>query len=319
MPENAPAAPPPPTPPAAEASPAASTEGQKPTKALDAAVRRTVALKGKEAELAKREEALKPVMELEALAKSNPAEAFKRLTGENFLEAYKKITNDVVGGQDEAAALAALPASVREKLARLEELEKKAPLVDDLQKKVADIEKRRQEAEATLLSRQKQDVASRTYATGMEAVKAAASEVPLAMAHPESEARIRAAWTARLKGRATELAGLTMEQRQQIGAEEVLKAAKDVQAQLESEAGWVLQTPWAREKMGVKGLSSKQKPGTAPLKQTASTQAPSKPPRTGTPTSLGEPTAVDLRKMSHTERIRHLTALERSGSLFKKQ
>jgi hypothetical protein len=319
MSENAPVAPaPPPVPqPSATAAPAAPPgDGQKPTKALDAAVRRTVALKGKEAELAKREEALKPILELEALAKSNPAEAFKRLTGEGFLEAYKSITNDVVGSQDEAAALAALPKTVQEKLARLEALEKQGPVVEALEKRLGEIEKRRLDAETTLVERQKQEVATRVYSAGFEAVKAVAAELPLLLAHPEKDARLQARWVGKMKGVSAELASMKPEQRQQKGAELVLEAAREEQAALEAEIGWVLQTPWARGKMaGVKGGA---KPTSSAPAVSASTQATPKPPRTGTPGSLGEPSAPDLRKMTHTERIRHLSALERAGTLFKK-
>jgi hypothetical protein len=283
---------------------------------LDAAVRRTVALKGKEAELAKREEALKPILELEALAKSNPAEAFKRLTGEGFLEAYKSITNDVVGSQDEAAALAALPKTVQEKLARLEALEKQGPVVEALEKRLGEIEKRRLDAETTLVERQKQEVATRVYSAGFEAVKAVAAELPLLLAHPEKDARLQARWVGKMKGVSAELASMKPEQRQQKGAELVLEAAREEQAALEAEMGWVLQTPWARGKMaGVKGGA---KPTSSAPAVSASTQATPKPPRTGTPGSLGEPSAPDLRKMTHTERIRHLSALERAGTLFKK-
>lgn len=284
-------------------------------KGLDAAVRRTVALKRQEAELAKRAESLKPMEELAALAKTNPAEAFKRLTGERFLDAYKAITNDVVGDQDEAKALEALPKSVRAKLDRLAELETKVPVVDELHQRLNVLDAKRKEAEATLLARQKQDAATKVYAAGFEVVKGAADALPLVMAHPKGEALVQEAWTALLGEKRAELAALEPQARQQRAAALVKEAAEGVQARLEGEAGWVLQTPWAREKMGgVKG-APRGRP-TAPVVP-ARTQA--NRPRTGTPGSLGEPSAVDLRKMTPSQRIRHLQELERAGTLFNKK
>jgi len=285
-------------------------------KGLEAAVRRTVALKKQEAELAKRTEALKPMQELQALMETNPAEAFKRLAGSKFLDAYKAITNDVVGGQDEAAALAALPKSVREKLEKLEEMEKRVPVVDELQRQLGDLKAQRQKAEETLLSRQRQEAATRVYTAGFEAVKAVADTLPLVMAHPKSEALVQEAWTTLLSEKREELAALEPQARQQRAAALVKEAAESVQARLEGETGWVLQTPWAREKMsGVKGTPRGRPSAPAASGRTQPTQKP----RTGTPGSLGEPSAVDLRKMTPSERIRYLTERERAGTLYAKK
>jgi hypothetical protein len=304
-----------PSTPAEGATPQQATPAA-PGKGLDAAVRRTVALKKQEAQLKAQAEALKPMQELQALMEKDPAEAFRRLAGDRFLDAYKRITNDVVGSQDEAAALEALPKSVREKLAKLEELEKRAPVVDDLQQRLSAMEQKRQEAEAALLSRQKQEAATRVYTAGFEAVKAAGDVLPLVTAHPKGEELVQEAWTGLLRERQAELAALEPQARQQRAAALVKEAAESVQARLESETGWVLQTPWAREKMGgVKGTPR----GRPSAPATPGRTQPTQKPRTGTPGSLGEPAAVDLRKMTPSERIRYLTERERAGTLYAKK
>lgn len=298
-----------------QAEPAAQPTTTQPTnaKALEVAVQRTTALRRREEALAAREESLKGVSELADLMKKDPAAAFERIAGENYLEAYKAITNKVVGTQDEQKALDALPKSVREKLERLAELEKKVPLVDELTARLGALEEGKKKAEATLVERQRRDAAARVYAMGSEAVQKVAADLPLLMAHPEKDARIQARWVEKMRGVRSELAALSPEQRGQKGAELVLEAAREEQAALEKELGWVLTNPWARGKILGKG----SKPSPAPA-SSAGTPANPKPPRTGTPTSLGEPSVADLRQMTHKQRVEHLKALERSGTLFTK-
>lgn len=297
------------------AAPATETQPAKPSNptSLEVAVKRTAALRKREEALAAKEAGLKSVEELSTLMKTDPAAAFERLAGDGFLEAYKAITNRVVGTQDEAAALAALPKSVRDRLAEVEDLKKRAALVEELTARLGALEDGKKKAEATLLDRQKQEAASRVFSTGFQAVEKAAAELPLLMGHPKRSERLQARWVGMMGEKKTELAALKPEQRQQRAAELVLEAARAEQKALEEETGWVLQTPWARGKILGKAPKAASAPSTS-----ASIPATPKPPRTGTPTSLGGPSAPDLRKMTLDERMRHLKARERAGTLFTK-
>lgn len=299
-------------------------------KSLTAAVKRTVAIKQREQELAKQAEALKPLQEVQELVRKSPAAALRKMLAApdgsvtpEMVATLRQLSQEMVNGEADAkseqAALEALPRSVREKLARLEELEKKAPVVDELQKRLDTLEAERNQARQSFDSRQKADLGTRAYTAGFDAVKAqAAGEVELVLAHPKGNELVQAKWTALLKEKSPELGKLDMAGRSSLAAGLVLDAAKQVQAELEEQAGWALQTEWARGKMGgtTKG-GPKGRPSTAPPKSSASsTPGHKSTPRTGTPGSLGEPSGLDPRKLTHKQRMALLREEEAAGKLY---
>jgi len=272
-------------------------------KVLETRVRRTVDLRTKEKAIAEQEKALSAYKDLPELAKKNPAQAMRRLLGvpdgqitPELTAALKALSQDVVGIQGEEKALEALPKSVREKLERLAELEKKAALVPELQKRLDELDNTRKAALSQLEERQRAERTKVVFDTGYKAVEEAAEQVPLVLAHPKAQDMLGEKWAALVK-EAKEKGTLK-------GPEDavplVLEAAKKLQAELEENSNWLLQTDWARGKIGANGGARKGPPG-APPKSAPSTPGQRKPPRTGTP-SMGEPAKVDWARLTPNQR-----------------
>jgi hypothetical protein len=298
------------------AQPPANTVKPRDTKALDAAVRRTVVLKQREQELAKRADDLKPLQEIAELAKTNPAAAFKRLAGDGLLDAYKSITEDVVGLNDETKALEALPRSVREQLAKMKDLEEKAAKVGDLQARLDALEKSREEARQQFASQQRTAVAERTYSSGYKAVEDAAAELPLVARHPRGGELVQAEWVAVLEDKRADLAGVQGPEREALAAGFVLEAARRVQSRLTEELSWAL--PSSPEGVKVAPTSAAPSGKATPAPKTApSTLGQTRTvPRTGTPGSLGEPSGTDTRKLTTQQRLNLLRDEERAGKFY---
>lgn len=289
-------------------------------KGLQGAVQQAKSRRQQEVSAVKQMEALRPLQEVEQLVKQGKlAEAFQKLAGQDRLtEGYKQLTEAVLGTNDEQAKLEALPKSVREELEKLrrfqEEASGKVATVEELRTQLKALQDERDGARKAFEAREREATAQRVFAGGLKLVESTPG-LELLQAHPRNQELITQKWTALMTAKKEELRALPDKDRHDFAAKLVAEAAKEVQQQLEKESEWLLNSDYARSKLlgDVKPVGSA---GRAPLKSSAkSTPAPttSPPPRTSPPGSLGEPSGVDLSKISYKDRVRLLREEERRG------
>lgn len=304
---------------AAQPTPAPPTKGPD-LSGLKSAVRQAVSRRQQEVAATKQAEALKPLQEVQALVQQGKlAEAFQKLAGQDRLtEGYQQLTDAVLGTKDEEAKLAALPKSVREQLEELrrfkEEATGKVATVEQLQAELAKLKEERDGARQAFEAREREARAARAFTTGLEALKGAEG-MELLRAHPQHQELVQQAWVELLKSKVEEMKSMPPQDRHEFAGMLVMAAAKSVQERLVQESEWLLNSDYARSKLlgEVKPVGSK---GSAPLKSSAkSTPAPtnSPPPRTSPPGSLGEPSGVDLSRLSYRDRVNLLKEEERRG------
>lgn len=313
---------PPSTPASTEATPTQqpTTPAQATAPKVDAqGLQRAIQARQKERELSARADSLKPFQEAQALAKQGKwADAVKTMAaGADINEVYQHLTEAVLGNKDEETKLAALPRSVREQLEEArrfrEEASGKLSAVEKLEAELKELRGQRDAAVKSFEAREQETRATQTFASGYQSV-AQAEGLDLLRAHPQGQGLVQQAWVALLNEKKAELGGLKPQERWELAQKLVAEAAKSVNTKLETEAGWLLQSDWAKGK-----LLGEVKPavrGRAPVKPEASTQAsPKTPPRTVPPGDTGEPSGIDWNSLSPRERVRKLNAMERAGTL----
>lgn len=288
-------------------------------RAFNAAVSKTVQVKAREAELAKQMEQLKPIQDIQALvAQGNVAEAFKRLAGQDkLLDVYQQLTPDILGMQNEEKALEALPKSVRERLAKVEELEARVAGVADLEAKLADFQKRQDETRAVIEARQRESAAQTIYTAGFESLKVSPGEdAEFIRTLPNGQEMLQARWVEMLEEKQGDLAKLKPEERQRAAVGYVMDAARALREETFARFGPLLRPLGGKGKMRGNQVGqitdSTRAPETSPA---ASTSGPKVIPRTVTPGGLGEPRGVDLSKLNVDQRIAFLKREERAGRL----
>lgn len=208
-------------------------------------------------ELEGRVKELEPLRELQELAKSNPAEAARKLLGDRLLDAYTGVTPDVLGLQQEAADVDALPKPVREQLAKVRELEAKLAALEPVVGKVEGIEKQRLAAEEAIQAQHVEAQTRALYESGFKAVEADPSVLgPIAKA-PNRDALVAAEWQALIEERAT--AGLLKSPDDAIPL--VAEAAKRAAEKFKSQFEWLLTASGDSGKNGHKSHNGARRTG----------------------------------------------------------
>jgi hypothetical protein len=295
---------------------------------LEARVRKTVGIRTKERELqekekqiADKEKSLAELASLGELAKKSPSAALRKLLGvadgeitPEMTAFLKGVSQDLVGVEGEEKAYEALPPKVRAKLERVAELEKLVAAVPELQKQLDELRQGRDEALQQLTERQQAEAAQRIFSSGIAAVATVAEDLPLLSENKDKEGLIGGKWAALLQEKSKGgTVAIPPEEAQAL----VLQAAKEVEAELQAQHEWVLNTKWARGKLGAAESAPQGAGSGAPSKHPAPSTPGRQPktPRTGTPGSMGEPSSVDFSKLPYNQRIRALQELERTGRI----